>query len=126
MTVKGKLIDLSCAQKGMVMMSSKYNAENDTHKTPKGDVAKCGTMCLKGGQPAGLFSDGKVKAHMFQAGLVIAFCLKGGDKEATDALMGVTKAVQKGGKVTPSVRNLEGVLIQRQAQLKAYFEKMLE
>ena len=59
-TIDGTLVDLSCAAKGMVMMGSDVNAKNDTHKTPKGDVAQCATMCLRGGQPAGIFKDGKI------------------------------------------------------------------
>lgn len=68
--LSGKLVDLSCATKGMVMMKSDYNALNDTHKTPKGEVASCATMCLRGGQPAAIFADGKIKAVLLaNAGL---------------------------------------------------------
>ncbi|MCH7908501.1 MAG: hypothetical protein IIB38_02655 [Candidatus Hydrogenedentes bacterium] len=63
-TVSGKLIDLSCAAKGQAMMGSDRNALNDTHMTPKGEVASCATMCLKGGQPAGIYSDGKITATL--------------------------------------------------------------
>ena len=61
-TISGTLVDLSCAAKGMVMMGSDVNAKNDTHKTPNGEVASCATMCLRGGQPAAIFSDGKIQA----------------------------------------------------------------
>lgn len=61
-TISGTVVDLSCATKGMAMMGSNYNAENNDHKTPKGVMASCATMCLKGGQPAGLYKDGKVVA----------------------------------------------------------------
>lgn len=61
-TISGILVDLSCSAKGMVMMGNDYNALNDTHKTPKGDMPSCATMCLKGGQPAAIFSDGKIQA----------------------------------------------------------------
>ena len=63
-TVSGKLVDLSCAAKGQAMMGSDRNALNDTHMTPKGEVASCATMCLKGGQPAGIYSDGKITATL--------------------------------------------------------------
>lgn len=63
-TVSGKLVDLSCAAKGQAMMGSNHNAENDTHMTPKGEMASCATMCLKGGQPAGIYSDGKLTATL--------------------------------------------------------------
>ena len=45
-------------------MGSDRNALNDTHMTPKGEVASCATMCLKGGQPAGIYSDGKITATL--------------------------------------------------------------
>ncbi|MCH8333200.1 hypothetical protein IIC65_04645 [Candidatus Sumerlaeota bacterium] len=61
-TISGTLVDLSCAAKGMVMMGSDFNAKNDTHKTPNGEMASCATMCLRGGQPAAIFSDGKIQA----------------------------------------------------------------
>ena len=63
-TVSGKLIDLSCAAKGQAMMGSDRNALNDTHMTPKGEMASCATMCLKGGQPAGIYSNGKITATL--------------------------------------------------------------
>lgn len=61
-TLSGKVMDLTCASKGKVMMDSWTNAENDEHKTPDGPKPGCATMCLKGGQPAALFSDGKIEA----------------------------------------------------------------
>ena len=62
--ISGKVVDLSCAAKGMVMMGSDANALNDEHMTPNGKVASCATMCLKGGQPAGIYSDGKIVATL--------------------------------------------------------------
>ena len=61
-TLSGKVMDLTCAAKGKVMMDSWTNAENDEHKTPDGPQPGCATMCLKGGQPAALFADGKIEA----------------------------------------------------------------
>lgn len=61
-TVKGSVIDLSCATKGMAMMGSDHNALSNDHKTPKGVMNSCAAMCLKGGQPAALWSDGKISA----------------------------------------------------------------
>ena len=63
-TISGKLIDMSCAAKGQALMGSDHNAVNDTHMTPKGDMEQCATMCLKGGQPAGIYSDGKITATL--------------------------------------------------------------
>lgn len=63
-TVTGKLVDLSCAAKGVVMMGNDNNAENDAHMTPNGKMENCATMCLKGGQPAGVYSNGKLTATL--------------------------------------------------------------
>lgn len=63
-TISGKLVDLSCAAKGEVMMGSDANALNDTHMTPNGKVESCATMCLKGGQPAGIYKKGKLTATL--------------------------------------------------------------
>ena len=63
-TISGKLVDLSCAAKGQAMMGSDNNAINNDHMTPNGNVESCATMCLKGGQPAGIYSDGKLTATL--------------------------------------------------------------
>ena len=63
-TISGKLVDLSCAAKGQALMGSDNNAINNEHMTPNGKIANCATMCLKGGQPAGIYSDGKLTATL--------------------------------------------------------------
>lgn len=60
--ISGTLIDMTCAAKGKALMDSWVNAENDDHMTPEGKKAACATMCLKGGQPAGVFKDGGIAA----------------------------------------------------------------
>ena len=57
-TIKGTVIDLTCASKGHAMTGMWANAKDD-HMMEDGSLKKgCGAMCLNGGQPAGLF-DGK-------------------------------------------------------------------
>ncbi len=61
-SLKGTLIDLSCAAKGNAMMNSWANTKQD-HMMPDGNVQKsCATMCLQGGQPAALFASNQVVA----------------------------------------------------------------
>jgi hypothetical protein len=68
-----------------------------------------------------------VDANICQAGVLIAFCLKGGDKQATDALVTVTEACKRGGKAVPAaVEKLQKVLIRRQKQLKAYYDTLVK
>ena len=61
-TLSGKIIDLTCAAKGKATMDSWHNAENNDHMTPNGKQPSCAEMCLRGGQPAALFADGKIRA----------------------------------------------------------------
>lgn len=61
-SLSGTIIDLTCASKGKAMMNAWKNTEQD-HMMPDGKVQKdCATMCLKGGQPAALFSGGQITA----------------------------------------------------------------
>ena len=60
-TLSGRVIDLTCASKGNAMMNNWRNAE-DNHMMPDGEMKSCATMCLKGGQPAALFSGGQITA----------------------------------------------------------------
>jgi len=61
-SLKGTLIDLTCAAKGNAMMNSWGNTKQD-HMMADGNVMKsCATMCLQGGQPAALFAGNQVTA----------------------------------------------------------------
>jgi hypothetical protein len=61
-TLKGRVIDLTCAVKGKVMTDSWNNVAED-HMMEDGNIQKaCATLCLKGGQPAALFADNKITA----------------------------------------------------------------
>lgn len=61
-TLKGTVIDLTCASKAYAMMGKWANAKQD-HMMPDGKVNKdCATMCLKGGQPAALFNGSAITA----------------------------------------------------------------
>lgn len=62
--VSGVLADMTCAAKGQAM-GIEQNATSDTHMMGPGQQQeKCATMCLKGGQPAGLYADGKIVATL--------------------------------------------------------------
>jgi hypothetical protein len=61
-TLKGTIIDLTCAAKGKGMKDMWVNAK-ENHMMPDGKTqANCATMCLKGGQPAALFDGKGIKA----------------------------------------------------------------
>ena len=60
--VKGWLVDLTCAVKGHIMTGAWNNIGGD-HMMADGNIQElCATLCLKGGQPAALFSDDKITA----------------------------------------------------------------
>ncbi len=61
-TLKGRIVDLTCAVKGKVAMGAWNNIAED-HMMADGNLQKgCATLCLMGGQPAALFSDNKITA----------------------------------------------------------------
>ena len=60
--VRGTVIDLSCASTGKALTGSWENTGLD-HMMADGTIQKnCLEMCLKGGQPAALFSRGEITA----------------------------------------------------------------
>jgi len=65
-----------------------------------------------------------VDSNICQSGLLIAFCLKGGDEQATEALLRVTQACKNGGKVDRAVQKLQKVLASRQAKVSAYLDSL--
>ncbi len=61
-TISGTVIDLTCTVKAKAMTGKWVNAKDD-HMMPGGKINKgCAKMCLSGGQPAALFTDGKILA----------------------------------------------------------------
>ena len=61
-SIKGSVVDMTCASKGHAMMGEWVNAKDD-HMMEGGKMQRgCGTMCLKGSQPAGLFDGSTVTA----------------------------------------------------------------
>ena len=60
--LRGRIVDLTCAVNGKIMTGTWNNVAAD-HMMADGNIQKaCGTMCLKGGQPAALFSDNQITA----------------------------------------------------------------
>ncbi len=63
-TVSGLIVDVTCAVKHKAMTDSWHNAENNKHKTEEGVKPACAEMCLRGGQPAGLYANGRIEAGL--------------------------------------------------------------
>ena len=68
---------------------------------------------------------GDIGYHVYGAGLVLAFCMGGGDKAATEALLKVTDAFTSGKKVAKNVRQLEKAIAKREQQLAGYLTKVV-
>ena len=61
-SLRGTIIDLTCAAMGKATLGTWVNTGAD-HVMPDGTTQEnCAAMCLRGGQPAALFSDGKITA----------------------------------------------------------------
>jgi hypothetical protein len=60
--LRGRIVDLTCAVNGKIMTGTWNNIAAD-HMMADGNIqTACGTMCLKGGQPAALFSNNQITA----------------------------------------------------------------
>ena len=60
--LRGRIVDLTCAVNGKIMTGTWNNVAAD-HMMADGNILTgCGTMCLKGGQPAALFSNNQITA----------------------------------------------------------------
>ena len=65
--------------------------------------------------------------NIYQAGLVIRFCMNGGDTKATDALMAVTKAFDKDGRsVDRAIANLKKLIPRKEKEIREYFQKLIQ
>ncbi|MCA8957397.1 MAG: hypothetical protein KDC87_15080, partial [Planctomycetes bacterium] len=64
--------------------------------------------------------------NIFQAGLLLSFCMRGGDADATKGLQAVTDALRDGKKAVPAILALQKILSGKEEQLRAYFEKLMK
>jgi hypothetical protein len=62
--------------------------------------------------------------NVFEAGLLIDYCLSGGDADATAAMRAVTAAIVQGQGVAAAVRELQTRLGGKAAEVAAYLEKI--
>jgi hypothetical protein len=67
----------------------------------------------------------QIDYNIYQAGLLVSFCLYGGDKEATEAMQAVTASFEKDGRtIERAVQKLERILVKKEAELRAYLHKV--
>ena len=70
--------------------------------------------------------DGRVEHNIFQAGLMLSFCLHGGDDDTTAALDGFRTALANGTGVTEAADALEATLAGKETELWAYLKDVIE
>lgn len=93
----------------------------DKGGSPK-DLAKwCADFQISGDNPAR--GAGSNDYQVYQAGLLIKFCMQGGDKASTDALVAVTEAISSGKGVSKAVKKLQRVLGSKSEAVAAYLAK---
>lgn len=69
----------------------------------------------------------EIDYNVYQAGLVLAFCMRGGDEEATKALMAVTEALQKNARaVEKALARLEKLIPRKEARIRDYLRKVVQ
>jgi hypothetical protein len=92
-TINGSIVDMTCASKGHAMMGKWMNAKDD-HMMEDGKMQKgCGTMCLKGSQPAGLF-DGKTVSAVFACNPALTLADYSGKQVEVQGFWAGEKSVQ--------------------------------
>lgn len=70
--------------------------------------------------------DARVQHNVFQAGLMLAFAMRGGDQQATAAVQAFTAAFDKDKKaVERAAQELEKVLCDKEEQLRAYLKEVV-
>lgn len=69
---------------------------------------------------------GDIGYNVYQAGLLLSFSMRGGNKKTTTALKKVTAAFTKGKKRAAAIKTLGKVLSKQEAELKAFLEKTVK
>ena len=62
--------------------------------------------------------------NIYQAGLLVKFCMEGGDKDCTAALMDVTKAIGAGKGVAEAIKELQGILGEKTEAINKFLERV--
>ncbi|MEE2887014.1 MAG: hypothetical protein VX951_06240 [Planctomycetota bacterium] len=103
-------------------MATYFGKQHARHGTPE-DLAKwMSGFSISGDNPQ--TGKGTNDYNIYQAGLLVKFCMHGGDQESTDALMAVTKAMSEGKGISIAVRKLEKVLGTKSDAVAIYLEKI--
>lgn len=116
-------------QRGVGGMLERHSNEEHAKFFGKQHLAKGGVKDLadwfSGFTISGDLETTQIDFNIYQAGLLLMFCLYGGDAEATATMQEVTAAFGKDGRALErAVQKLEKVLVKKEAELRAYLHQV--
>jgi hypothetical protein len=116
---------------GIGSYTSRFDNDHDASWFGKQHVQKGGVRNLKSYFSSfaisGEMESKDIDYNIFQAGLLLSFCVNGGDAEATAALKGVTDVLMgnaKGG-LDKAIGKLQAQLIDAEAKVAAYLQQIV-
>ncbi|MFN6145900.1 MAG: hypothetical protein ACK5AL_06050 [Planctomycetota bacterium] len=116
---------------GIGSLTSRFDSDHDAAWFGKQHVQKGGVRNLKaffaGFEISGDMEPKDIDYNLFQSGLLLSYCLHGGDAKATAALQDVTAALKSGGKggLDKAVSKLQNQLVDDEAKVAAYLQQVV-
>lgn len=116
---------------GIGAYTSRLDNDQDAAWFGKQHVQKGGVRNLKsffsGFAINGEMESKDIDYNIFQAGLLLAYCLHGGDAKATEALKGVTEVLSGAakGSLDKAVTKLQSQLMEDEAKIAAYLQQVI-
>ena len=116
---------------GVGAVTSRFDSDHDAAWFGKQHVQKGGVRNLKaffaGFTISGDMESTDIDYNIFQAGLLLAYCLNGGDAKAAEALKGVTDVLsgEAKGSLDKAVSKLQAQLIEDEAKVVAFLQQIL-
>ncbi|MFT4840833.1 MAG: hypothetical protein ACI8UD_000383 [Planctomycetota bacterium] len=116
---------------GVGSYTSRFENDSDAGWFGKQHVAKGGVSNIKsflsGFTLSGDLESPKIAFNLFQAGLLLSYATQGGNREVTDAMVGVTDALSGKGKVGvgKAITKLETLLADNQDAIVVHLKKLI-
>jgi hypothetical protein len=116
---------------GIGAYTSRLDNDHDASWFGKQHVQKGGVRNLKsffaGFAISGEMESKEIDYNIFQAGLLVAYCLHGGDAKATEAMKAVTDVLSgtAKGSLDKAVTKLQTQLMEDEAKVAAYLQQVI-
>ncbi|MFT4515166.1 MAG: hypothetical protein ACI91B_003880, partial [Planctomycetota bacterium] len=117
---------------GVGSYTSRFENDSDAGWFGKQHVAKGGVSNIKsffnGFALNGGMEPPQIAFNLFQAGLLLSYATQGGNREVTDAMVGVTNALSGKGKasVGKAITKLETLLAANQQPIVGYMMELID